>query len=128
VLSAAELVSVEAEATEYSEDGNLPCRFSLPGQSGGIFNVFCGGESLLASQREVAEQAYPGSTTETNTVGSASFEMVVGSPGELGSATEVAAVTTNGKYVFDVSLTSGAADMAATRRLAEAIDANLSAL
>jgi len=126
-LSAEEVASIEPAASEYSEDGRLPCRFSIPEQSGGIFQVFCGGASLLDAQRATAEQAYPGATTETDTIGSKSFEMVVGSPGELGSTTEVAALTTSGEYVFDVSLTSGAADMDATRRLAEAIDANLSA-
>lgn len=128
VLAAAELSSLQPNATGYSESGQLPCRFTLPSASGGIFQVFCGGASLLDRQRATAEQAYPGSVTQTDTIGTKSFEVIVGPPKTSGSSAEVAAVTTSGKYVFDVSMTSAAADIVEVRKLAEAIDTTLSAL
>jgi hypothetical protein len=102
--------------------------WSLPSSSGGILQVFCGDADLLARQRATGESAYPGSTTETDTVGTKSFEMIVGPPMTTGSYAEVDALTSNGKYVFNVSLTNAAADITAVRPLADAIDANLSAL
>ena len=128
LLSADALAAVEPGVETYSESGHLPCMFDLPGTAGGIFQAFCGDDALLASQLATAEDSYPGATMETDTIGSKSFELIVGAPGAVGSASEVAAVTTSGKYVFDVSLTSGAADIGATRALAQAIDANLSKL
>lgn len=128
VLTAAVLAGLQPSATAYDETGHLPCRFSLPSTSGGIFQVFCGSATLLDTQRATAEQNYPGSVTQTDTIGTKSFEVIVGPPNTRGSSAEVAAVTTSGKYVFDVSMTSAAADIVEVRKLAEAIDTSLSAL
>jgi hypothetical protein len=61
-------------------------------------------------------------------VGMKSFELVVGPPMTLGSFAEVNALTTNGKYVFNVSLSSSSADIASSRLLGDAINTSLSAL
>jgi hypothetical protein len=127
VLPAAKLTQLQPAATGYAESGHLPCRFTLPSTSSGIFQVFCGDATLLAAQRATATQAYPGDVTETDTIGMKSFELVVGPPMTLGSFAEVNALTTSGKYVFNVSLSSAAADIAASRLLASAIDTSLSA-
>ena len=128
ILTASALGSLQPTATGYVETGKLPCRFTLPSQAGGIFQVFCGDASLLTRQFNTAQTAYPGSVTETDTIGTKSFEVIVGPPNALGSSAEVVALTTSGKYVFDVSLTSAAADIVETRKLAEALDTSLSAL
>jgi hypothetical protein len=128
VLTGAQLTQMQPDAAAYVESGKLPCMWSLPSSSGGILQVFCGDADLLARQRATGEGAYPGSTTETDTVGMKSFEMIVGPPMSTGSYAEVDALTSNGKYVFNVSLTNAAADITAVRPLADAIDANLSAL
>src|SRR6187455_2527164 len=104
VLTGAQLTQLQPDATAYMESDKLPCTFSLPASSGGIFQVFCGDAELLARQRATGESAYPGSTTETDTVGMKSFEMNVGPPMTSGSYAEVDALTSNGKYVFNVSL------------------------
>lgn len=127
VLPAATLSQLQPSATGYDESAKFPCEFTLPNSSGGVFQAFCGGASLLANQQALTTQSFPGAVTETDTVGSKSFELVVGAPMTLGSIAEVDAVTTNGKYVFSASLSSTAADIAATRRLATAIDQGLSA-
>jgi hypothetical protein len=121
-------MQVLPDATGYMEGGHLPCKFSLPQQSGGIFNAFCGDDTLLASQLATAQGAYPGMANETDTIGTASFELIVGPPAMLGSAAEVDALTSNGKYVFDVSLSSSAANIEDVRPLAGAMDLNFSAL
>jgi hypothetical protein len=128
VLTSAALTALQPNVISYDGTGHLPCRFTLPNASSGIFQAFCGGTSLLDRQRATAEQAYPGSVTVTDTIGTKSFEVIVGPPKTTGSSAEVAAVTTSGKYVFDVSMTSAAADIAEVRKLAEAIDTSLSAL
>ena len=127
VLPGATLTALQPSATGYMESGTLPCHFTLPSSSGGIVQAFCGGADLLSQQLAIAEGAYPGDATETDTIGAKSFELVVGPPNAVGSTAEVAAVTTNGKYVFNVSLSSAAADIMAARALARAIDTNLSA-
>jgi len=126
VLPAATLTGLQPDVTSYSESGRLPCQFKLPSSSGGIFQVFCGDETLLAEQLSVADGTYPGNAIETDTVGQKSFELIVGAPMAVGSFAEVNALTTNGKYVFNASLSSKAADIAATRELAAAIDSSLS--
>lgn len=122
------LAQLQPSATGYMESAHLPCKFTLPSTSSGIFQVFCGDASLLAAQSSTATQAYPGDVTETDTIGTKSFELVVGPPMTLGSFAEVNVLTTNGKYVFNASLESAAADIAASRLLAGAINTSLSAL
>ena len=128
MLPAAQLSQLQPSATGYVESGHLPCKFTLPSTSSGIFQVFCGDATLLAAQSTTSTQAYPGDVTETDTIGMKSFELVVGPPMTLGSFAEVNALTTNGKYVFNASLSSAAADIAASRLLAGAINTSLSAM
>jgi len=125
VLTGAQLTQLQPDATGYGESDKLPCTWSLPSSSGGIFQVFCGDADLLARQRATGESAYPGSTTETDTIGMKSFEMIVGPPMTGGSYAEVDALTSNGKYVFNISLSSAAAHSPAVRPIADAIDGNL---
>lgn len=128
VLSAAMLMTLQPAETGYTESSALPCQFSLPSSSGGIFQVFCGDAALLMKQRTTAEAAYPGAVTETDTIGMKSFEQIVGPAMMSGSYAEVNALTTSGKFVFNVSLNNAYADITQTRPLASAIDASLSAL
>jgi hypothetical protein len=128
VLSASMLMTLQPMETGYMESNILPCTFSLPSSSGGIFQVFCGDAALLETQRATAEAAYPGAVTETDTIGMKSFEQIVGPAMMSGSYAEVNALTTNGKYVFNVSLNNAYADITQTRPLASAIDASLSAM
>src|SRR5262245_45086773 len=69
VLAASKLAQLQPSATGYMESGKLPCQFSLPSSSGGIFQVFCGDAALLAQQSATALQSYPGDVTQTDTVG-----------------------------------------------------------
>ena len=105
VLTGAQLTQLQPDATAYMESDKLPCTFSLPASSGGIFQVFCGDAELLARQRATGESAYPGSTTETDTVGMKSFEMNVGPPMTSGSYAEVDALTSNGTFQTYESVT-----------------------
>jgi hypothetical protein len=128
ILTAYELMSVEPLVTDYNTTETLPCMFGLYNNGGGIFQAFCGDATLLASQITTTMTAFPGATfTETDTVGMKSWEIMLGDPMSTGSFAEIGALTTNGKYVFDVSTTDVASDMAVTRQLAADIDANLSA-
>jgi hypothetical protein len=128
ILTAYELMSVEPLVTDYNTSETLPCMFSLYTNAGGIFQAFCGDASLLTSQINTTMAAYPGATfTETDTVGMKSWEILLGDPGSVGSFAEIGALTTNGKYVFNVSTDSIASDIMVTRQLAADIDANLSA-
>jgi len=127
-LTAGELTTVETDVTNYSEDGKLPCQFDLPSEAGGIFQAFCGSEDLLARQLATANSAYPGAAMETDTIGTKSFELIVDEPGTKYSTTEVDALTTSGKYVFNVALVGVYSDIEASRQLARLIDANLSDL
>jgi len=128
VLSASTLTTLQPNETGYTESSPLPCEFSLPSSSGGIFQVFCGDATLLEQQRATAEAAYPGAVTETDTIGMKSFEQIVGPAMMNGSYAEVNALTSNGKYVFNVSLNNAFADITQTRPLASAIDTQLSRL
>ena len=128
VLSDAMLMTLLPGETGYMASSALPCNFSLPSSSGGVFQVFCGDAALLEQQRATAEVAYPGATTETDTIGMKSFEQIVGPAMMTGSYAEVNALTTSGKYVFNVSLNNAYADITQVRPVATAIDASLSAM
>jgi hypothetical protein len=128
ILTEYELAMIEPLVTDYNTTETLPCSFSLESNAGGIFQAFCGGAALLTSQIDTTMAAYPTATfTETDTVGMKSWEILVGDPMGVGSFAEVSALTTNGKYVFNVSTESAASDIVATRQLAAAIDTHLSA-
>ena len=51
----------------------------------------------------------------------------IGDPVGVGSFGEIGALTTNGKYVFNVSTESAPSDIGATRQLAGAINTHLAA-
>ncbi|HMF42508.1 MAG TPA: hypothetical protein VKQ32_17675 [Polyangia bacterium] len=127
VLPASQLMSLQPNATGYTESGMLPCMWSLPSSSGGIFQVFCGDANLLDQQVMTLMTANPSATVfATDNIGKKSVEITLGPPMQSGSFAEIAALTTNGKYVFDVSLQNAAADITQVRPLAMAIDAQLS--
>jgi hypothetical protein len=120
-------MTLQPSETGYMESSTmLPCDFSLPSSSGGVIQVFCGDAALLETQRTTAEMLYPGAVTETDTIGMKSFEQIVGPAMMNGSYAEVNALTSNGKYVFNVSLNNAFADITQTRPLASAIDSQLS--
>jgi len=127
VLPASQLMSLQPMATGYMESGALPCMWSLPSSSGGGFQVSCGDAKLLQQQVDTAMMTYPSANIfATDTIGKRSTEITVGPPMMDGSMAEIVVLTTNGKYVFNVSLQNAAADISQVRPLATAIDAQLS--
>jgi len=128
ILPDSELMTLQPGLTTYDPNEMLPCQFTLQSDAGGIFQAFCGDAKLLMTQVSTAMTAYPTATImETDMVGTKSWEIVLGEPMTTGSFAEIAALTTNGKYVFDVSMESAASDIAAVRPLAAAINTHLSA-
>lgn len=121
-------MTLQPLVTSYNTLDMLPCQFGLESGAGGILQAFCGDADLLARQITTTMAAYPTATfTETDTVGMKSWEIMVGEPMQRGSFAEIGALTTNGQYVFNVSMESAASDIAAVRQIAAVINTHLSA-
>jgi len=127
VLSASQLMSLQPMATGYMEAGALPCMWSLPSSSGGIFHVACGDTTAFTQAVDAEMTANPSASIfATDSIGKKSTEITVGPPMMDGSFAEIVALSKNGKYVFDVRLQNAAADIAQVRPLAMAMDTQLS--